>query len=371
VKVVHVELGRHLYGGARQVAYLLDGLAAWPGDHVLVCAEGAAVARAIHNPAVKVRQVAFRGDADVGFVWRLRRLLLAERPDLVHVHSRKGDLPAIFAGRLAGVRVVLSRRVDNPPNWVDLHLKIPRCARIITISAGIFAVLRAAGVAVGRLACVPSAIDASAFGATRDRAWLERELGVLADAPLVGIAAQLIPRKGHEVLFAALADVLPHHPTLRVLVLGRGPLEAELQAHVQSAGMGEVVRFAGFRTDLPRILPCLDVLAHPACMEGLGIALLEAAACSVPIVASRAGGMPEVVEDGVNGYLVDPGDSASLAERLDRLLRDPALARNMGAAGRQRVAERFAVPRMVEGNYRVYEAVLGRLEGGDMPLARP
>ena len=190
-------------------------------------------------------------------------------------------------------------------------------------------------------------------------------------APLVGIAAQLIPRKGHDVLFAALADLLPQHPTLRVLVLGRGPLEAELEAHVRSAGIGAVVRFAGFRTDLPRILPCLDVLAHPAWMEGLGIALLEAAACGVPIVASRRGGMPEAVEDGVNGYLIEPGDSAALADRLDRLLRDPALARRMGAAGRQRVEERFAVPRMVEGNYRVYEAVLGRREGGDVSSARP
>lgn len=358
MKVVHVELGRHLYGGARQVAYLLDGLAAWPGEHVLVCAEDAAIAETLRNSTVSIRPTAFHGDLDAGFVRRLRRLLVADGADLLHVHSRRGDLPAILAGRLAGVPVVLSRRVDNPPNWADRHLKFPRCARIVTISAGILEVLRSAGVSADRLACVPSAIDTSAFSDVCDRLWLERQLGVPRDAPLVGIAAQLIPRKGHEVLFAALADLAPRHPTLRTLVLGRGPLEVELRAQAQSAGIGDAVRFAGFRTDLPRILPCLDVLAHPAWMEGLGIALLEAAACSVPIVASRAGGMPEAVEDGVSGYLIAPGDSRALAERLERLLGDPALARRMGAAGRRRVEAHFAVPRMVEGNYRVYEAVL-------------
>lgn len=358
MKVVHVELGRHLYGGARQVAYLLDGLAAWPGEHLLVCADGAAIATAVRNPAVRVRPVAFGGDLDVGFLARLRRLLVAERADLLHVHSRRGDLPAVLAGRLAGVAVVLSRRVDNPPNWADRHLKLPRCDRVVTISAGILEVLRRAGVAPERLTCVPSAIDLGPFGEPRDRAWLEAELGIARDAPLVGIVAQLIPRKGHDVLFAALAALAPRHPGLRALVLGRGPLEAELKARARSAGLGDLVCFAGFRPDLPRLLPCLDALAHPAWMEGLGIALLEAAACAVPIVASRAGGMPEAVEDGLNGFLIAPGDAHALADRLDRLLGDPALARRMGQAGRQRVAQRFAVPRMVEGNYRVYEAVL-------------
>lgn len=370
MKVVHVELGRHLYGGARQVAYLLDGLAAWPGEHVLVCAKDAAIAHAVRSPVVSIRPTAFRGDLDAGFVRRLRRLLVAEGANLLHVHSRKGDLPAILAGRLAGVPVVLSRRVDNPPNWADRHLKFPCCTRIITISAGILEVLHRAGIAADRLACVPSAIDTSVFDSGCDRVWLERELGMPRDAALVGIAAQLIPRKGHEVLFAALADLAPRHPTLRVLVLGRGPLEAELRAQAQSAGLGEVVCFAGFRTDLPQILPCLDVLAHPAWMEGLGIALLEAAASGVPIVAGRAGGMPEVVEDGENGYLIAPGDSRALAERLERLLGDPPLARRMGAAGRRRVEERFAVPRMVEGNYRVYEAVLRPPAGGPAQAPR-
>lgn len=359
MKVVHVEMGRYLYGGARQVAYLLSGLARFPGDHVLVCVPGAEVAQAVVNPAARVHPLDMAGDLDLGFAWRLRKLLKTERADLLHVHSRKGDFPAILAGRLAGVPVVFSRRVDNPPNWADRRLKFPLCARIVTISEGIRAVLVASGVPGTGITCIPSAIDAQRYRPDCDRAWFRAEFGLAAEAQVMGIVAQLIPRKGHAVLFEALASVLPKHPELRVLIFGQGPLEAELRNTVEHRGWADVVRFAGFRDDLVRVLPCLDILAHPAWMEGLGVSLLEAAACGVPIIASRAGGMPEIVEDGVNGYLIEPGDSGKLAECAARLLDDPDLKRKMGLAGRKRVLDRFAVERMVEGNYALYRQLTG------------
>jgi len=222
VKVVHVEMGRHLYGGARQVAYLLNGLRAYPGEHVLVCPPQAGVAGALENPEVSVRPLAMHGDLDLGFILRLYRLLRSVRPDLVHLHSRKGDLLAILAARLAGVPVVYSRRVDNPPNPVDRWLKFPLAARVVTISEGIRSVLRTAGVSEAKLVCIPSAIDTERYGAGCDRDWVGREFAVAADAPLVGMVAQLIPRKGHALLFDALADVLPRHAGLRVLVFGQG-----------------------------------------------------------------------------------------------------------------------------------------------------
>jgi glycosyltransferase involved in cell wall biosynthesis len=367
VKVVHVELGRHLYGGARQVAYLLDGLARFPGRHVLACVPGAEVAGAIANPAVAIRPLRLAGDLDLGFTLRLKRLLRAEGADLLHVHSRKGDLPAILAGRLAGVPVVFSRRVDNAPNRADLWLKFPLCTRIVTISQGIREVLAAAGVAGPRIACIPSAIDVAGYDTACERAWFRAEFALEEEAPVLGVVAQLIPRKGHTVLFEALARLLPDHPRLKVLLFGQGPMEEELRRAAARLGLERNVQFAGFRADLPRILPCLSALVHPAWMEGLGVSLLEAAACGVPIVASRAGGMPEIVQDGVNGFLIEPGDSAGLAERLGRLLEDPALAVGMGRAGRLRVLERFAVERMVEGNYALYREILaaGRNTGSE------
>lgn len=368
MKVVHVEMGRYLYGGARQVAYLLSGLARFPGEHVLVCVPGGEVADAVRNPAVRARPMAMAGDVDFRFVWRLARLLKAERADLLHVHSRKGDLPAILAGRLAGVPVVFSRRVDNAPNWADRRLKFPLCARIVTISEGIRRVLIESAVPASQIACIPSAIDAGRYQPGCDRAWFRAEFGLDERATVIGMVAQLIPRKGHAVLFDALAAILPAHPELRVLVFGQGPLERELREAVERRGWNAVVRFPGFRDDLARILPCLDILAHPAWMEGLGVSLLEAAACGVPIIASRAGGMPEIVEDGANGFLIEPGDDRRLAECLSLLLDNPELRREMGRAGRQRVLDRFAVERMVAGNAALYLELTGF--GGENPDSR-
>lgn len=356
MKVLHIELGRHLYGGARQVVYLLDGLAAYPGEHVLVTCPGADIASAIQNPAVRVRELAFRGDHDLGFIGRLRRLLREERPDLIHLHSRRGDFGVTLAGKLERIPMIHSRRVDNPPRWLDIRLKFPCFAKIVTISEGIRRVLLASGVPAEQVVCVPSAVDTERFQPSDDSGDLRRELGLSA-GPLVGVIAQLIARKGHAVLFDALPEVLARHPEVQALLFGQGPLEAELRQQVQTRGLAAQVRFVGYRNDMPRVIPGLDIVVHPAWMEGLGVSLLETAACGVPIIAARAGGIPEIVHPGLNGYLIEPGDARALAHYLNELLDQPERRQAFGAAGRQLVLERFSIARMVAGNHAVYRSL--------------
>jgi len=359
MKVLHVEMGRHLYGGARQVAYLLDGLSRLPGEHVLACSEGAEIIEAVGNPAIKIRPLPFQGDADLGFIGRLRHLIRSENPDMLHIHSRRGDLLAALAGRLESIPMIHSRRVDNPPRWVDTHIKFPLFETIVTISEGIRDVLIDAGVPAERVMCVPSAVDTECYRPGCDEAWFRSEFALAKGETAIGMIAQLIGRKGHEVLFDALPTVLGHHPRARVLLFGQGPMDAELQTSVRARGLEDAVIFAGYRNDMARVMPCLDLVVHPAWMEGLGVSLLEAAACGVPIVATRAGGIPEIVKDGVNGRLIAPGDSAALASAIIDLLDDPSRRRGLGQAGRRLVLDRFSVEAMVEGNYRVYRQVAG------------
>jgi glycosyltransferase involved in cell wall biosynthesis len=118
------------------------------------------------------------------------------------------------------------------------------------------------------------------------------------------------------------------------------------------------VIFAGFRRDIHRILPCLDLVVHPARMEGLGVSLLQAAACGVPIVASRAGGIPETVRHGENGLLINPGDKATLEAGVLALMREQDRRRRMGETGRRLVSECFSVPRMVAEYAAIYDQVL-------------
>lgn len=358
MKILHVEAGKYYYGGARQVAYIVEGLTARGVQNVLACPIGADIATAIGD-ASKVCELQMGGDADIGMAWRLAKLIRAEQPDIVHLHSRRGaDTWGGLAARWTSTPCVLSRRVDNPEAHWQVALKYRLYDHVITISEGIRRVLLDEGLAPQKVTCVRSAVDAAPYLHTVDRAAFRQEFGLPPQAIVVGMVAQLIARKGHRYLINAVAALRNAYPDLRVLFFGRGPLQQELESAVVQAGLADVIRFAGFRNDLPQWLGGLDILAHPADMEGLGVSLLQASAAGVPIITSRAGGLPEAVADNVSGLLIPPADVAALTQALRRLLDDAELRRQMGEAGRARILAEFSIDAMVEGNLAVYRQVL-------------
>lgn len=368
LRILHIESGRHLYGGARQVLYLLEGLSREGVRNQLACPDGSAIAEVAEGFCERIHPLHMGGDLDLGLVFRLRRLIRSQRSHLVHVHSRRGaDLLGGIAARLAGSPAVLSRRVDNPePPWA-VHLKYPLYRKVIAISEGIRQALITAGVPASQVVCVHSAVDTRAYRTPCDRAWFCREFGLGPGARTLAVVAQLIERKGHRYLLDALVDVLPRHPGLRVLLFGRGALEGELRGRIRRQGLADRVHLAGFRPDLERILPCLDLVVHPATLEGLGVSLLQAAAAGLPIVASRAGGIPEVVRPGVNGLLVPPADTQALGAAILWLLDHPEEAQAMGARGRALVERELSVPAMVAGNLGVYRGLLDLHKTGAHP----
>jgi glycosyltransferase involved in cell wall biosynthesis len=358
MKILHIEAGRHLYGGATQVLYLMEGLARRGVESLLACPTGAGIA-APARAFGRVFEMPMKGDVDIGLVLRLRRLIAQEKPDLVHIHSRRGaDLWGGLAALSCGVPCVLSRRVDNPESPWMVAARYPLYDHVVTISEGIRQVLLAEGLPNAKTSCVRSAINVRPYLREYDKPAYRASLGLAPDTPLIGTVAQLIPRKGHRHLLASLRDVLPRHPDLQVLIFGRGPMECELRQAIVDQGLEQNVRMMGFVDDLPAVLGCLDVLAHPADMEGLGVSLLQASAAQVPIVASRAGGIPEAVRDGETGLLITPGDVAELGVALNRLLDDAPLRQRMGQAGRIMMLRDFSVDAMCDGNLNVYRSVL-------------
>ncbi|MGD9410089.1 MAG: glycosyltransferase [Thiohalocapsa sp.] len=367
MRVLHVEGGGELYGGAQQVLYLLKGLAEQGIDSHVACRPGCALARRAAAFA-RVHEMPMGGDLDVGIILRLGRVIRDVRPDLVHLHSRIGaDVMGGIAARRAGIPVVHTRRVDNPePRWLAAA-KYRLHDRVIAISEGIARVLRDAGLPDAKLRVVRSAVDPRPFAGGCDREALARSLGA-ADAldmptPVVGVVAQLIERKGHRFLLDALPLIIAAEPQVQVLCFGKGPLVGPLQERIDRDGLAEHVRLVGYRDDLPKLLPCLDLLVHPATMEGLGVSLLQASAAGVAIVASDVGGIPEAVRDGVNGRLVPPADVPALAAAVLALLRDPVARARLGAAGRELVAREFSVAGMVAGNLAVYRELLAGAPG--------
>src|SRR5262245_47960439 len=234
MRIVHVETGRHLYGGGRQVLDLVAGLAARGVDNMLVCARGGELEAAASGALQAARIVALpmRGELDFAFPGRLLRVLRETAPDLVHVHSRRGaDHGGAAATWLERVPAVLTRRVDadEPKSWA--RLKYRPYLQVIALSRAIESQLATHGVARERIVRIPSAVDAARFRPDpQARARLRAAYGLPADAAVVAVVAQLIPRKGHRLLFAELPALVREHPSLHVLCFGRGPLEAELRA---------------------------------------------------------------------------------------------------------------------------------------------
>lgn len=356
--ILHVETGRHLYGGALQVLHLMEGLKGQGCKNTLACIRGSEIAGAASACAV-IYELPMAGELDPGFVFRLTRIIHTEQPDIMHVHSRRGaDLWGALAARATKTKAVLTRRVDNPePSWVA-RAKYRLYDRVITISNGIRKVLMSEGVPAKKIVCVPSAVDGRPYEQQCAKEWFCREFGLDPGNKMIGVIAQFIPRKGHHYLIDAAPEILSGYSDTQFLFFGQGPLQSRLQQLCRKNNIADKVHFLGFRKNLERILPCLDVVVHPATMEGLGVSLLQAAAAGVPIVASRVGGIPEVVHHGVNGYLVEAGSVKGIVHGVRDFLQDPVKAKRFGQAGREIVRSRFSIGAMVSGNLRVYRELL-------------
>jgi glycosyltransferase involved in cell wall biosynthesis len=364
LRTLHVEAGRHYYGGARQVRYLVEGLAARGVECVLAVPPDSPLARMTWDARATVVPLAMGGDADLGLVLRLKRMIRSWSPDVVHLHSRRGaDWLGGLAARLAGTPSVLTRRVDNPePPWVGA-LKYRLFDRVVAISGAVAQALEASGLRHCP-AIVHSAVDPASVATRCDSEAFRSALDIPAGAPLVGMVAQFIARKGHETALDALPRVLERHPSAHLVFFGRGPREDAVRRRVARDGLAGRVRFAGFRDDMEAVYACLDVLLHPAREEGLGVALLQAGAAGIPVVACRAGGIPEVVAHAETGLLVDPDDTGALAAATCLLLDSPEERRAMGRAARRGIEARFSVAGMVDAYLRIY----GEVSGQDVSL---
>ena len=289
--------------------------------------------------------------------WRVvgavRRLLKAGRPDILHTHlyhpnlyGRLGALGLGLSGVVAAVhnsytRVKFHRRLGNfllgwatdrvlvgsPQVWQDVH--------------------RYDGVPASRLLLLPYGIPLAELDPPLTRQAARERLGVSEETLVIGAVGRLEEQKGHTHLLAALPGLRREIPDLAVLLVGEGRRQEDLQRQVRDLGLEETVRFLGTRRDLPEIYRALDLFVQPSLWEGLPLALLMAMGAGLPVVATRVSGSQEAIVDGVNGYLVEPGDPEALARAILDLARQPEARRRLGEAARRIVAERYSLEAML------------------------
>jgi len=268
--------------------------------------------------------------------------------------------------------VLVARRVDFSiyrHSFLGLNaLKYRRADRIVAVSEAVKRVLVRDGLDGTRITVIRDGIDVRRIErAPERRAELRAALDVPLDAPLVGNVAALAPHKGQRYLVEAVPLLLKLVPAARVIIAGSGELREALEARARELKLGPALVFAGFRPpeEVISLVKAFDVFVFPSVGEGLGSSLLEAMAAGTPIVATRAGGIPEIVEDGVTGLLVPPADPEALGLAIARLLRDRSLALRLAAAARIAVREHGSADRMVRETVDLYRDLVAR----DAPAA--
>jgi len=291
------------------------------------------------------------------FAWRLRR----ERVPLVHVFFNDSAMIIPWFARLGGAKVITSRR-DMGYWYTAANLRFLRLAnrfvdRLLVNSRAVAEHVIARERV--RRDAVRVIYNGYMFGAEDGPPLpgLRAELGIGETDPILGIVANLRPVKRHADLLRAFAMVRRDHPRAHLLLLGTGPLQPELEGLVAELGLGASVHFLGSRMDVIPIVKHFAVGVLCSESEGFSNAVIEYMACGVPTVCTNVGGNPELIRDGIDGYLVEPGDLEALASRLTNLLRDPALARTLGENARARVQE-YTLERMVSAHLDSYTEIL-------------
>ncbi len=371
---LHVDTARTWRGGQNQVLVTLMGLRAL-GHRTMLVAHAAGELRQRAREGLDLVPLAPKTEMDLAAAWRLSRLIRQLGPDVVHAHDPHGVAMAALA-------LSMSTQPSKPPliaaRRVDFRLRGSALSRwkyrqvdcFICASEAIRQMLIADGVEADRAVTVHEGIDLGRVDAA-PRLNLHEEFWLPHQAPLVGNVAALVPHKGQRHLVEAAALAVREVPDARFVIAGEGELRAALERQIKDRHLEKHVLLAGFRPDVLSLHKAFDIFVLSSVTEGLGTSLLDAMACGKPIVATTAGGIPEVVVDGETGILVPPRDPEAMARAIVTLLTDDALRRRMGEAGLARVRERFSAERMVQDTLEVYGRVAGRLPDRDEPRPAP
>jgi glycosyltransferase involved in cell wall biosynthesis len=357
---LHIDTARTWRGGQNQVLLTVLGLRAL-GHRSMLVAHAAGELRQRAREGLELVPLAPKTEMDLSAAWRLSRLIKQLRPDVVHAHDPHGVAMAALA-------LSMSTQLDKPPlvaaRRVDFHIKGNALSRwkyrqvdcFICASDAVRRMVVADGVPAVRAVTVHEGIDLGHVEAA-PAANLHAELWLPHQAPIVGNVAALVPHKGQRHLIEAAALVVTRVPDARFVIAGEGELRPALERQIKDHHLEKHVFLTGFRPDVLSVHKGFDIFVMSSVTEGLGTSLLDAMACAKPVVATTAGGMPEVVVDGTTGLLVPPRDQEAMADGIVRLLTDGSARRAMGAAGQARVREHFSAERMVQETLEIYRRV--------------
>jgi L-malate glycosyltransferase len=362
---LHVDTAASWRGGQNQVLLTVLGLRE-RGERAVLVAHPDGELRKRADEGLELVPLAPGHELDLKAAWKLGRVIRRIRPDIVHAHDPHGVAMASMALSMLTTtpspRLVAARRVD-------FHLKRNSFSKwkyrqvdlFIASSEAIRRILMRDGIPAAEIVTVHEGIDVERIGRL-PAVNLHAAFFLPHNAPIVGNVAALVGHKGQRHLINAVPIVLRDEPDARFVILGEGPLRAQLEHQVKTLHLEKHVVLPGFRDDVLSCIKAFDLFVMSSETEGLGTSLLDAMAAGKPTIGTDVGGIPETIEDRVSGLIVPPNDPASLARAIVRLLKDGALARRMGQAGLARARKLFSVEKMVEGTIEAYRKIRSRAE---------
>lgn len=342
LKIIHISTALTWRGGEQQIAYLVDQLSRRQIPQMVFCVKNAPLHRWCQER--KIKHYSFRKSAGFDPFLALKLSWESKRfeASVLHAHDSHAHTAAVLAHRLFGALapIVITRRVDFPVgrSWFSrFKYQYPGIGSIVCVSQAIAEIVQKSLPQCPPLQVIHSAVDADKFKAAVPGK-LRKEYHLPPEARLIGNVAALV---GHKDLFSFIktaAALARQHSNYYFFLIGEGELREELESFAAAQGLEQRLFFTGFRRDLIDLLPELELFLFTSEMEGLGTSVLDAFAAGVPVVATRAGGIPEMLRSGENGLLCPVKDHLALARAAERVLEDEELAQNLRAGGRASLA---------------------------------
>lgn len=371
VRVCHVAMGDLWAGAEVQLLALMKYLVQSKRLEcsVILFNEGR-LAVELRKLPISVSIISEKQYSPVAIAYRLAKILRRTRPDIVHTHKYKDSILATIAARCVGVPHVI-RVIHGMPEpfkgfsnlnmavytMVDRFVTSWLIDKVVAVSSDIErSLVRIYG--ASHVVRIQNGIDLEIVQVCTPRREKRKEWHIDETVTLIGTVGRLVPVKGHAVLLEAFRILRQVDRTATLLVVGDGPLRDPLESEVNRLGLEGAVRFAGHQDQSYDFINMMDVFVLPSLHEGIPMVLLEALALQRPVVASRVGGIPEVIVHGQTGLLADPADASSLAQLIRQVIEDSSQAAILGRAGRTRVEEEFAAYTMAERTAKLYGQVL-------------
>lgn len=368
IRVLHLVSSGGLFGAERVIL----NLARRTKD--ALCYVGAV--HNVHNPHLEVIDEAksmglptavfeSRGQLDLGTVFRIKKFIVDAQIDIIHTHNYKSDLLGFWASRLVGIKWVGTNHVWHSTDgklkfYETLDAFFLKFAdKVTAVSQEIKDDLVHKGFKGEKVAVIDNGIDIGKFQHKMNAGELKRALFNLSeDSFVVVIVGRLAKEKGHDIFFRAAQGIIEKYPHIKFLVIGDGPLRSSLEIIVNDMGLSQNVIFAGIRNDMPHIYAMCDLMVNSSYIEGLPMTILEAMAAHVPVIATRIGAVPKVIDDQKNGIFLEAGDVDALAKAIVELMEDAPKRKRFADEAYQDVCERFSDDRMAQRYCEIYKEML-------------